>query len=447
MNRIVIIGFGSAGYAAMMAARKVDPKVQVTVIDPKEHDLLHPCGLPYALEGVVDPAGLTQDIHLDRMKVEKVTGRALSIDAGARTVLVETADGEKKVSFDRCLLCPGSRPLLPPIKGASEMLGRGLHTLTGMDDLRGIMKNIEGSNAAVVIGAGAIGLETAVALKKRIAAVTVIEMQKGILPGILDPDMAKTLATAVEEEGITLRLGAPVDEIMGTDAFTGAKVDGGEVKARLGILSAGFAPRTEIAESAEIEKTPLGITVTETMETSVPGIYAAGDAVATVSVIDGKPIGAKLATSAYKQGIIAGINLAGGEAAYRGSAGTFVTTMGSIEVAGTGFATAAAKERGFDAAAGKIKTYQLPEYFPGGDDINIKILVDKKSRRVIGGQAWGKSGAASRINLVSMAVEFGLTLEELQRVEMAYCPAVSEVEDPLMKAADFAARRMKKTGG
>lgn len=392
MNRIVIIGFGSAGYSALMAARKQDPKAQITVIDPKDQDLLHPCGLPYSLEGIVDPGGLTQDIHLDRMKVEKVPGKASAIDAVSKTVTVEREGETLEVPYDRCLICPGSRALVPPIPGAAECIGRGLFTLTSKTDLDAIKANLKETKKAVVIGAGAIGLETAVALKAHLEEVTVIEMQDRILPGVLDPDMAKGVAESLEEEGITLKLGAGVEKILGDKSFSGVVVAGEELEARLGILSAGFAPRMELAESAGLDTSRLGITVNSQMETSVPGIFAAGDCAATVSVIDEKEVGAKLATSAYKQGIIAGTSIAGGEAVYRGSAGTFVTTIGSLEVAGTGFTTEAAKERGFDVAAGKIKTYQLPEYFPGGDDINIKVLVDKKSRCIIGGQAWGSQG-------------------------------------------------------
>ena len=444
MSKIVIIGFGSAGFAALMAARKEDPKSDIIIIDPKKQDLLHPCGLPYALEGKVDPGGLTQDIHLERMKVKKISGRAEAIDPARKIITTVSAEGTHEVSYDRCLICPGSRALVPPIPGASDIFGKGLFTLTSKEDLDALMLHVKKAKEAVVIGAGAIGLETAVALKAHLDKVTVIEMQDGVLPGVLDPDMGKTAAETLAEEGVTLMTGSAVDDILGTESVTGVVVSGKEVKADLVVLSAGFAPLTDLAESAGLETSSRGIKVNERMETSVPDIYAAGDCAATVSVIDQKEIGAKLATSAYRQGIVAGTCLAGGEASYRGSAGTFVTTIGSLEVAGTGFTAAEALERGFEIAAGKIKTYQLPEYFPGGDDIQIKVLVDKKSRRIIGGQALGKTGAASRINLISMAIEFGVTLDDFTRTEMAYCPAVSEVDDPLMKACDFAARRMKK---
>lgn len=444
MSKIVIIGFGSAGYAALMTARKENPKVEISIIDPKEQDLLHPCGLPYALEGKVDPAGLTQDIHLDRMKVEKISGRAEAIDPVKKIITVDAGEGTLEIPYDRCLICPGSRALVPPIPGASKLLGKGLFTLTSKEDLDALLLHVKKAKEAVVIGAGAIGLETAVALKAHLDKVTVIEMQDRVLPGVLDPDMGKTAADALAEEDVILMTGTAVDEIQGTESVTGVVVSGEEVKADLVVLSAGFAPLTELAASAGLETSSRGIKVNERMETSVSDIYAAGDCASTVSVIDHKEIGAKLATSAYRQGIVAGTVLAGGEAVYHGSAGTFVTTIGSLEVAGTGFTASEAKERGFDTAAGKIKTYQLPEYFPGGDDIQIKVLVDKKSRRIIGGQALGKSGAPSRINLLSMAIEFGITLDDFTRTEMAYCPAVSEVDDPLMKACDFAARRMKK---
>ena len=264
-----------------------------------------------------------------------------------------------------------------------------------------------------------------------------------MLPGVLDSDMAKTVEEYVNNLGIELLCDTAVSEIFGGDFFEGIRSPGTEIRAGLGILSTGFRPAVGMAEDAGLKTGHMGIMVSPSMETSFADIYAAGDCVTCWSVTDGKPIAAKLATSAYKQGAVAGINAAGGSEEYHGSAGTFVTKIGELEVAGTGFSSEQCRERGYETVNGKIKTYQLPEYFPGGDEISIKIIADKGSGRILGGQAVGKSGAAARINIISMAVELGLDLKSLSRLEMAYCPAVSEVDDPLFKAVDFCIRRMK----
>jgi len=133
----------------------------------------------------------------------------------------------------------------------------------------------------------------------------------------------------------------------------------------------------------------------------------------------------------------------GGSERYRGTTGTFVTKFGSFEVAGTGFNTAMAIERGFEPLSGKITSKIRPEYYPDNSDITVKIIFDKNSGIILGAQCAGERGAAERVNIISMAIEFGITLDELYRTELAYAPPVSEVYDPLLRAADFGLRRMK----
>jgi pyruvate/2-oxoglutarate dehydrogenase complex dihydrolipoamide dehydrogenase (E3) component len=161
------------------------------------------------------------------------------------------------------------------------------------------------------------------------------------------------------------------------------------------------------------------------------------------SRINGNEIPVKLATSAYKTGLIAGSNAAGSVQNYSGSAATFVTDIAGLEVAATGFTQAFCAREGLNAAAGKLKSRVLPDYMGGEDMVQIKVLLDSASGRFLGAQATG-AGAASRINLVSMAIEFDVAAEDFMRTELAYCPAVSEVHDPLFKAVEFAMRRIRR---
>jgi NADH oxidase (H2O2-forming) len=443
MARIVIAGFGSAGYAALMAARKTDLSAELIVVDPKEKDLFHPCGLPYCLEGIVPREGLQQNLGLDRMKVKKLRGRVTSILPQEKAILADCGAGNEKISYDRLIISTGSSPIVPPLSGARELLGRGLHTLASMSDLTGISEKIHREKKGIVIGAGAIGLESAVALMGSMAGVNVLEMKPNVLAGVLDSDMAGIVEDYCRRRGIKVLCGSAVSRILGEESFAGVYAGEEELVAELGILSTGFRANSDLAGAASLKTGRFGISVSSSMSTSIEDIYAAGDCAEGWSVLDGKPVAAKLATSAYKQGLIAGTCAAGGKAEYRGTAGTFVTKIGELEVAGTGFSTEMCGQRGFEAASGKIKTRYLPDYFPGGDEISVKVIADKNSGRILGGQAVGASGAASRVNIISMAIEFDLGLEDLKRAELAYCPAVSEVEDPLFKAVDFCLRRMK----
>jgi len=444
VRRIVIIGFGSAGYAALMAAKKKDPSAEITVVDPKDHDLMHPCGLPYSLEGLLAPESLLQEIQMNKMNVRKIKGKALRRDPAKKELFVDGGSGDMTVPWDSVVIAPGARPYMPPVPGLAESAGKGLYPLTTVEELRAIESQLETAKRAVVIGAGAIGLEAAAALRHRGLDVRLLEMRDQVLPGVMDADMAKTVQEYLEGRGVGLMLGAPAGEILFDGAFCGVRSGETVIKADLGILAAGFVPATEIAEQSGLEYGRSGIAVNNAMLSSAADVYAAGDCAAGWSVIDGKPFPAKLATGAYRQGLVAGANAAGDGQAWQGTTGTFVTRLGDLEIAGTGFTQEEAARRGFDPVAGKIKTGILPHYFPGNTEIAIKILCDRSSGKILGAQALGFRGAAERINLVGMAIEFGLSPEELGRVETAYCPAVSEVVDPLHKALEFLLRRMRK---
>jgi NADH oxidase (H2O2-forming) len=444
VGNIVIVGFGSAGYAAVMAIKRADARAVVTVLDPKQEDLMHPCGLPYALEGHVNSERLTQSINLHRMGVKKIKAQGLRIDGGARIVHARTDEGAIEVQYDSAIVCTGSVPYIPPVKGALETRDSGLYTFTNIADLEKIRARIKTASTAIVIGAGAIGLETAVALKEYLPSVMVLEMKPQVLPGILDQDMSRQVEDYLAGIGVEMKLSAAAGEIISENGFVGVLSGRDRLAADLGILSAGFRANTEIARLSGIEHGADGIVVDDTLATSVPGVYAAGDCIAGWSVIDGKRVPAKLATCAYKQGTTAGLNAAGSRAVYRGTAGTFVTKIGALEVAGTGYTSGTAEARGYETVSGKITSNYLPEYFPGGSEVSIKVICDRASGKILGAQAIGERGAAERINLISMALEFGVSAVEFGRVELAYCPAVSEVHDPVLKAVEFAVRRMAR---
>lgn len=436
---IVIIGLGSAGYAALVTLKRINPKAHIVVVDPKEKDIVHPCGLPYALEGMVHEEELEQDIFLSRMNVEKVIGTVHSIDATKKEIMVHKEDTQHAIAFDKVILCTGYKPLLPPVTNIERYINHGVYTLSGIADLKRIKEEIKGKNKAIVIGAGAIGLEVAYALKVCGLSVTVIEA-KEVLPQAVDSDMSQMVAEYCTSQNIELVLHSPVTAIEKRDSKFGIITTDKEYTADVVIAATGFAANCEWAVNSSFATDRWGVIVNEHLQLQ-SDIYAAGDCIQNWSVIDKKPFGVKLATSAYKQGIIAAENVMGIHSIYRGTAGTFVTKIGDMEIAATGFSTNVAKERGFSVIAGKISATVKPEYFPENERLTFKILCDTKGK-IIGAQAIG-SGAAARINIISLAIECGLTVDELMRFEMAYCPAVSEVNDIVFKACEFAKRRLK----
>jgi NADPH-dependent 2,4-dienoyl-CoA reductase/sulfur reductase-like enzyme len=443
VKQIIIAGLGSAGYAALSTLKRLGCKDDITIIDPKPSDLIHPCGLPYALEGKADKEHLSQNIGLDRMGIKKISGRIAGINTGLKTICIDSDSGQITHNYDSLLLCTGSLPVLPPIPHLDRFYNNGIYTLSRVTDLTAIEASLCKARSAVVIGAGAIGLECAVALHHRGLSVTVLEMRDQILPGALDPDMAAIVTDHLSTLGIQIILSTAAKGFIDAGSYSGIQTAQGEIQSDICILAAGFSPNCETAKQSGIETERLGITVNERLQTSAASVFAAGDCSVIKSVIDGKPISAKLATSSYRQGVIAAYTILGMGKKYNGSAGTFASVIGGLEVAATGFTLSEAQLRGFDPVLAKISSRICPDYYANDDKISIKVIADKYTGRILGAQCVGMNGAAARINVISTAIEFGATLDRLESVELAYCPAISEVYDPLLRAIDGAQRRIK----
>ena len=444
--KIVIVGFGSAGYAALMAIKRQRGDHQIIVIDPKEYDLFHPCGLPFALEKSLTGDDLKQDLNLSFLGVEKKRGLVTKIIPQERKIFYRDPLSQelKDLSYQALVLTTGSQPALPPVAGLTDLYQKGIYSFTKFQDFSAIDQKILSSEEVVVIGGGAIGLETAVALKKRGKNIILLEREAQLLSGIIDQDLAQIVKKYLEEQGIIIKLGKNLQGV----SLAGRKIkfDLGEecLEADLGILATGVKPNITLVEEADLEVKAGGIGVNKFLQTSDPNIYAAGDLIANWSLMDKKAFSPKLATSAYKQGTLVGFNILGGRHEYRGTCGTFVSKIGELEVAGTGYSMEMALSLGYQPVGGKIKAEILPAYFPNNEEVSIKVIADSLSGKILGGQAVGRKGTAERINLISLALETDLSLDELSKIELAYCPAVSEVYDPLLRAVDFARRKIKK---
>lgn len=448
MARIVIVGLGTGGFAAILAARKTDRKTEIAVIDDKTYDLMHPCGLPYAVEGVIDTFDkLKHPLGLDRMGVARHQPcRATAIDPEKQLVTAKNVEtGESlEVPYDRLLISTGARPFVPPVPGLDALMGKGIFTVSTPEDASALNDAAKPEMRAVCLGAGAIGLETAVALRRKGLEVTVVEMLDSIMPRALDPDMAGIVQAHMEELGIRVVCGKRLDEARGGEELEAAVVDGEELPADLLVAAAGVRANVEPAAAAGAETGKVGLKVNERMETSLPNVYAAGDCVETKSIIDGTDFTLQLSSIAYRQGTVAGTNAAGGNAAWPGVAGAFVSKVSDLEVAAVGYTAEFAKNRGYKTVFGKIKDTTLYDWYPGGVPLTFKVIADNATGRVLGAQAVGEGGAAARVNVVSTAIQAKMTLEQMSGLEFAYCPAVSQAYDPLSKAVDLALRKRKK---
>ncbi len=447
-TKIIIIGLGVGGFIASKTAKKVNPDAEITIIDEKEYDMFSPCGLPFVMEGVVDEFDdIIHSLPIEKMDMVKLLKhKVTSIDPDNKVVTAVDIDTneEKSIPYDSVIITTGASPFVPPIPGAHEYMDKGVFVVSNPENTKAIVEYSKNVSHATVVGAGAIGLETAAAIAAHDIDVTIVEMLPNSFPRAIDPDISRILDKSLKKSGIKLMMGASLEKVSGNDNVTSITVAGKEIKTDMVIMAAGVRPNLELAKDAGCELGNWAIKTNAKMETSIPGIYAVGDCVETVSPINHMPWMSQLATTAYRQGITAGTNAAGGYDSFGGSLTTFVSVVGGMEVAATGFNQFFAKAAGYDVVIGKASGFTKPDWYPGGKEVTVKILADARTGKIIGGQAIGEEGAAARINIISVAIKAGMNVHDLYDVEFAYCPAVSETYGPLSKACEFAIRKLKK---
>ena len=437
--KIVIVGLGTGAFSAILAIKKLDKSAEITVIDKKIFDLQHSCGLPYAIEGRISLESLEHSIGADKMNITILSEcEVVNIDKNSKELEYTNLkdNSQSKLSYDKLLLDTGSVPFFPQIEGMKD--NKNVFVVKDSSDVRKINDKIKNSVSASVIGAGAIGLETAYALSKQKLEVTIIESLSSLFPRAIDPDISKILEEYLSDTGIKIMLHSEILKIEKDKIILKDK----EIKSDLIVCATGVRPNISLAFDAGIKTSKFGIVVNKHMQTSSNDIYAAGDCIEATNIITGHKFESQLATTAYKQGTIAGENIAGKRIQYKGSISTFASVIGNLEVACTGLNSHYAREYGFDFVTGKSISFDRPEWFGEDRKVIMKIIVDKKSQKLIGAQAIGKN-AASRINVASTAIAADMTLTDLSNVELSYCPAVSNTYDVLHQAVDIASRKIK----
>lgn len=434
--RVVIIGLGAAGFAAMLSAKKFNRSAEIIVVDKKKFDLLHHCGLPFYIEGrIKNIADLTQNVNLEGMGVKKYPDyEAIKIHGDAKEVEIKKlSTGEhEKIKYDSLIIACGAEAFKPPIKGVEFA-----YTLDNAENAQKIKEKAKTAKAAVVIGAGAIGLETGYALKELGLNVKIVDILQNALPKLIDKDISEIVENYLKNNGIEMLFNQKINEITHDRVI----LNDDEVDSDLTILATGVRGNLELAKNSGIHVGKFGIEVNKKMETNLKDVYAAGDCVQAFSEINKAPFACQIATTAYHQGTKAGINAAGGNAAYSGILGTFVSKIGEIEVAATGFNSFFAEQNGYKVIVSKAKSKTKPDWFPGSAEITIKLIANDKGK-LIGAQAIGKEGAASRINALSAAIKAGFSFKELAELELAYCPSVSSAVDVITVAAELGLRKI-----
>ncbi len=453
---ILIIGGGAAGLKAASRARRKDAEASITVVDAGKYPSIGRCGLPYYVGGLVHEidnlrettyGAVRDESYFKRLKnIDVLTlTRAVEIDRERRTVKIVKQGGEEdELNYDYLVIATGAKPVRPPIEGIDS---DGVVTLFNPEDAEKIIEMWEeGAEKAVIIGAGLIGLESAEALKNLDMEVTVIEMLDRVAPNMLDREIAALVEQHLKEKGVQVMTNTRVEKILSEDGkVTGVVANGKEIPAQIVVVATGVRPNVELAEKAGLKIGETGaIWVNEYMQTSDERIYAGGDCVETTNLITGRKVIAPFGDVANKQGRVIGENITGGKERFPGVYGTCVFKAFDFTVAGTGLNEAQAKEAGIDYLTVLAPGPDRAHYYPAARYIRLKLIVEKGTWKVIGAQATGMGEVAKRIDVISMAIQAGMTIDQLSHVDLAYAPPYSPALDPVIVAANVA--RNKRDG-
>lgn len=436
-DRLVVIGGDGAGMSAAMQARRRRPYLEIVALEKTAWTSYSACGIPYLVGGDVasldDLVARWPEEFRDQHRIDVRTHHeVMAIDADRRTLEVRDHARERTISvgFDQLHVATGARPTRPDLPGIDLDHVKGVQTL---DDAKVLLDHarISRCRSVVVVGGGYIGLEMAEAFVRWGAEVTLLESADQLMR-TLDADMAERLLAPMRKMGIDVRLGTRVE---GFEPGKALLADG-PVEADLVVLGLGVTPNAELAGDAGAQRGRRGALVVDRRQrTTLDGVYAAGDCCLSVHLVSGRPVHVALGTVANKQGRVAGINLGGGYATFPGVVGTAITKVCALEVARTGLTEREAAAEGFGAAAAAIDTTTIAGYLPDSRPMTVKLVAERGTGRLLGGQIVGEERSAIRIDTLATALHARMTVAELIDLDLAYAPPFSSVWDPVQVAA------------
>lgn len=438
--KLVIVGGVAGGASAAARARRLSEDSEIVLVERGPDVSFANCGLPYYLGGeitqrdkllVASPERLRTRLRLD----VRVRSSVESIDRTSKTIRIRdlTTEREYDESYEKLILAPGAAPIRPPLPGIDLP---GIFTLRNLDDADRIMQSLRsGVRQAVVVGAGFIGIELVENLIRRGIATTLVELQDQVLPP-LDKEMTAPIVEQLVSHGVTLLLGQSAAAFAASSEGLVVTLKSGQtLPAQLVVLGVGVRPESKLAVDAGLDVGPRGgIRVNDYLLTSDANIYAVGDAIEVADFVTGEPTQVPLAGPANRQGRIAADNVFGRSVRYRGTQGTAVVRAFERTAAATG-----ASEKTLRRIARPYrKVYVHPlnhaGYYPGAEAMSIKLLFDPDTGKVLGAQAVGGAGVDKRMDVLAVAIQAGMTVFDLEEMELAYAPQYGSAKDPVNMA-------------
>ena len=447
--RIVVVGGVAGGASAAARARRLSETASIVVFERGPDVSFANCGLPYHIGGVIEerqrllvqtPESLNARFDLD----VRVNTEVVSIDPAKRVVVARNVKTgrETQEPYDALVLSPGAEPIRPGIPGAQE---EGVFTLRNMADMDAILAAVSkhGLTRALVVGAGYIGLELAEQLHHRGLPVSLVERLDHVL-GVADTEMAYPLHEELARQGVDLRLGRSVTAFEKQGKGLVATLDdGARIACDLAVLSVGVRPETRLAREAGLVLGPTGgIQTDDQMRTSDPHIFAVGDAVEVRDFVSGDPAVIPLAGPANRQGRIAADVILGRDSRYKATQGTSICKVFDLSFAMTGLSEATLQRKGMAYRRIYVHPADHATYYPGAHPISLKLLFTEEGK-ILGAQAVGVAGVDKRIDVIAVAQRAGLTVYDLEELELCYAPPFGSAKDPVNMAGFVAANVLR----
>ncbi len=451
---VVIIGGVAGGASSSARLRRLSERDRIVLFERGAEISFANCGMPYHIGGVIAQRQRllvqTAGAFSQRFQVEvRARTEVVRIDRQGKTVTaVDLNTGAQMVEpYDKLVLSPGAEPIRPPLPGIDS---KRVHTLRGMADMDAIKRSIEQGKpaSAVIIGGGYIGLEMAEALRGLGLKVAIVELAAQVF-GVIDPEMAAPIHQQLVDHGVELHLGVSVaafEEPRGASGPLTVRLTGGQsLECDLAILAIGVRPEVKLAREAGLEIGPTGgIAVDEHMRTSDADIYAVGDAAEVRNFVTNQAALVPLAGPANRQGRIAADNIAGRPSTYKNTQGTAICKVFDLAVGMTGLSEKALKKAGLAYEKVYVHPSSHAGYYPGANAISLKLLFAPDSGKILGAQAVGAKGVDKRIDVLAVALRAGMTVYDLEDLELSYAPPYGSAKDVVNYAGFAAANALRR---
>lgn len=448
--KVLIIGGVAGGASAAARLRRVDEKCEIILFERGEHISFANCGLPYYIGEVIKekekllvqtPEAMKKRFNID----VRVLNEVVSIDINKKEVEVHDLKNNNKYreSYDKLILSPGAAPIKPGIEGIDAS---NVFTLRNIPDTYAIKDYVDNKKPknAVVVGGGFIGLEIAENLHERGVSVNVVELANQVI-GPIDYDMASIVHGHIKDKGAGLLLEDGVKSLKHYNGYSEVELNSGKkIKTDMIALGIGVRPEVNLAKAAGLELGERGgIKVDKTLRTSNADIYAVGDAVEVIDYVNGKPTLIPLAGPANKQGRIAANNVCGMNEEYEGTQGTSVLKVFDLTIASTGNNEKLLKRFNIPYEKSYTHSASHASYYPGSSTIAMKLMFSPEDGRILGAQAVGFDGVEKRVDVLATAIRAGMTVYDLEKLELSYAPPYSSAKDPVNMAGYVASNILK----